>query len=66
MTINNNNMDKFEQSLQSLRKVSLAPEEKGALFKTLLKYAEAHPAVEMTVWQSFVRFFKGLVAVRNK
>ncbi len=41
MNSNNN----FEKSLASLRQVSLAPEKKEAIFNTLTRYTEAHPAV---------------------
>jgi hypothetical protein len=68
MTKNNINQKEiaFEKGLQGLRKVSLAPEEKGAVFKSLLKYAESHQPATMSRWAAFVNFMKGLVVIREK
>jgi hypothetical protein len=62
MTQNNT---QFDQSIKNLKAVSLAPEEKGRMFKSLLRYAETHQPVRTTVWSAFMRFFRGSATAKE-
>lgn len=59
------NNNQFEHNLQAVRNISLTPEEKGKMFKTLLHYAETHQPVKTTFIQSLVRFVRGLATYKT-
>jgi hypothetical protein len=57
MTTTNNSQ--FEKDLNSLRKTSLSPDEKGKMFGSLLRYAETHPAkAKVEVIPLWMRLYK--------
>lgn len=58
------NSNQFKNDLKAVRTVSLTPEEKGKMFKTLLHYAETHQPEKTTFIQSLVRFVRGLATYK--